>query len=154
MSNSLRHHGLQCTRPPCRIWTGFLNWDILKASPPSCSYYSSVGFPLWTPHLVSQGCPTLCNSVDCTPQSSSVHGDSPGKDTGVGCAVGCHAFLQGIFPIQDQTRVYWIAGGFFPSWATREGLSKTQIKFIEIVQKIRWVYESFLLQSIGGLQQR
>ena len=31
----------------------------------------------------------------CLP-GSSVHGDSPGKNT----AVGCHALLQGIFPIQ------------------------------------------------------
>ena len=29
---------------------------------------------------------------------SSVHGDSPGKNTGV----GCHALLQGIFPIQGS----------------------------------------------------
>ena len=38
----------------------------------------------------------LCNLMDCSPPGSSVHGDSPGKNTGV----GCHAFLQGIFPIQ------------------------------------------------------
>ena len=30
------------------------------------------------------------------PEGSSVHGDSPGKNT----AVGCHALLQGIFPTQ------------------------------------------------------
>ena len=30
-------------------------------------------------------CPTLCDSVDCSPWGSSVHGDSPGKNTGVGC---------------------------------------------------------------------
>ena len=30
------------------------------------------------------------------PLGSSVHGDSPGKNTGV----GCHVLLQGIFPIQ------------------------------------------------------
>ena len=29
---------------------------------------------------------------------SSVHGDSPGKNTGV----GCHALLQGIFPAQGS----------------------------------------------------
>ena len=29
---------------------------------------------------------------------SSVHGDSPGKNTGV----GCHALLQGIFPTQGS----------------------------------------------------
>ena len=36
----------------------------------------------------------LCDPMDCSPPGSSVHGDSPGKNTGV----GCHAFLQGIFP--------------------------------------------------------
>ena len=38
----------------------------------------------------------LCNHVDCSPPGSSVHGDSPGKNTGV----GCHALFQGIFPTQ------------------------------------------------------
>ena len=46
--------------------------------------------------LVTQSCPTLCNPMDCSPPGSSVHGDSPGKNTGV----GCHALLQGIFPTQ------------------------------------------------------
>ena len=50
--------------------------------------------------LVTQPCPTLCNPVDCSPPGSSVHGDSPGKNTGV----GCHALLQGIFPNQGSTR--------------------------------------------------
>ena len=36
--------------------------------------------------------------VDCSPPGSSVHGDSPGKNTGV----GCHALLQGIFPTQGS----------------------------------------------------
>ena len=35
--------------------------------------------------LVTHSCPTLCNSMDCSPPDSSVRGDSPGKDTGVGC---------------------------------------------------------------------
>ena len=34
----------------------------------------------------------------CSPPGSSVHGDSPGKNTGV----GCHALLQGIFPTQGS----------------------------------------------------
>ena len=41
--------------------------------------------------LVAQSCPTLCDPVDCSPPGSSGHGDSPGKNTGV----GCHALLQG-----------------------------------------------------------
>ena len=44
--------------------------------------------------LVAQSCPTLCDLMDCSPPGSLVHGDSPGKNTGV----GCHALLQGIFP--------------------------------------------------------
>ena len=45
-------------------------------------------------YLVAQSCLTLCDPMDCSPSDSSVHGDSPGKNTGV----GCHALLQGIFP--------------------------------------------------------
>ena len=43
-----------------------------------------------------QSCPTLCNPKDCSPPGSSVLGDSPGKNT----EVGCHALLQEIFPTQ------------------------------------------------------
>ena len=40
--------------------------------------------------LVTQSCSTLCNPMDCNPPGSSIHWDSPGKNTGV----GCHASLQ------------------------------------------------------------
>ena len=63
-----------------------------------------------------QSCLTLCNPVNCSPPGSSVHGNSPGKDTGA----GCHAFLQGIFPNQDRAWVSWIIGKFFTFWVTRE----------------------------------
>ena len=43
----------------------------------------------------------LCDLMHCSPRGSSVHGDSPGKNTGV----GCHALLQGIFPTRDRTQV-------------------------------------------------
>ena len=46
--------------------------------------------------LVTQLCPALCNSMDCSPSGSSVHGDSLGKNTGA----GCHALLQRISPTQ------------------------------------------------------
>ena len=48
--------------------------------------------------LVTQSCPTLWNPVDCNPPGFSVRGNSPGKNTGV----GCHALLQGIFPTQGS----------------------------------------------------
>ena len=36
--------------------------------------------------------------MDCSLPGSSVHGDSPGKNSGV----GCHDLLQGIFPTQGS----------------------------------------------------
>ena len=44
-----------------------------------------------------------------SPPGSSAHGDSPGKNTGL----GCHALLQGIFQPRDRTHVSRTAGGFF-----------------------------------------
>ena len=48
--------------------------------------------------VFSHSCLTLCNPLDCSPPLSSVHGDSPGKNTGV----GFHTLLQGIFPRQGS----------------------------------------------------
>ena len=47
--------------------------------------------------LVTQSCPALCDSMDCSPPGSSVRGNSPSKKIGM----GCHALLQGIFPTQS-----------------------------------------------------
>ena len=47
-------------------------------------------------HLVMSD--SFCNPMDCSPPGSSVHADSPGKNTGV----GCHALLQRIFPTQGS----------------------------------------------------
>ena len=49
--------------------------------------------------------------LDCSLSGSSAHGNSPGKNTGV----GCHAFLQGIFLIQGLNLchlilLHWQAG--------------------------------------------
>ena len=48
--------------------------------------------------LVPQSRPTLCHPKDCSPPGSSVHGDSPSKNNGV----GCHALIQGTFPTQGS----------------------------------------------------
>ena len=56
-------------------------------------------FPHYQPLgcLVAQSCLTLCNPMECSLPGSSVHGDSPSQNTGV----GCHALLQAIFPSQE-----------------------------------------------------
>ena len=48
--------------------------------------------------FVTQLCQILCDLMDCSLPGSSVLGDSPGKNTGV----GFHALLQGIFPTQGS----------------------------------------------------
>ena len=54
--------------------------------------------------------------MDNSLPGSSVHGDSPGKNT----RVGCHSLLQGTFPTQGWNQVSCIAGRFFTIWATGE----------------------------------
>ena len=56
-------------------------------------------------------CLTIRNAMDCSRPGSSVHGDSPVKNTGV----GCHALLQGIFPTHGSNPrllglLHWQAG--------------------------------------------
>ena len=58
---------------------------------------------------VAQSCPILCNPMDCSPPGSSVHGDSPGKNTGV----GCHALL----PTQEDLPNPGIKLGFSALYA-------------------------------------
>ena len=43
--------------------------------------------------VVSNSSRTVAHPMGCSPRGSSVRGDSPGKNTGV----GCHTLLQGIF---------------------------------------------------------
>ena len=55
---------------------------------------------------------TLCDSMDCSPSGSSVHGDSPGKNIGV----DFHALsmTQGSnLGLQHCRRFPALAGGFF-----------------------------------------
>ena len=52
--------------------------------------------------------------MDWNPPGSYVYGDSPGKNT----RVGCHALLQGIFPTQGRSSA--LTGRFLTNRATRE----------------------------------
>ena len=61
--------------------------------------------------MLSPSCPTVCDPMDCSPPGSSVHGDSLGKNSGV----GCHFLLQGIFSTQglnslSLSLLHWQAG--------------------------------------------
>ena len=56
--------------------------------------------------------------MDCSPPGSSIHGDSPGKNT----EVGGYAMpsSKGSSQPTDQIQVSHIAGRFFTIWTTRE----------------------------------
>ena len=56
--------------------------------------------------LVAQSCLALCDPMDGSPPGSSVHGDSPGKNS----RVASHTLLlQGFFPTQqlDRGLLHW-----------------------------------------------
>ena len=58
----------------------------------------------------------LCDPLDCSLPGSSVHGDSPGKNIGV----GCRALFQGIFLTRESNLcllrlLCWLAGSLLPA---------------------------------------
>ena len=114
---------LQCGRPGFYLWVEKIPWR--KERPPTLVFWPGEVHGLWSPWgrkeldmtewfllsvftlgfsicvcvcLVTQSCPTLCDPMNCSLPGSSVHRDSLGKNTGV----GCHALLQGIFPTQGS----------------------------------------------------
>ena len=76
------------------MYTSFL-WTRARIKPIRLKLIPGYFFVLC---LVAQSYPTLFDPMDCSPPGSSVHEDSPGKNT----RVGCHALLQGIFPTQGS----------------------------------------------------
>ena len=84
---------------------------------------------------------------------ATVHGASPGKNTGV----GCHALLQGIFPIQGLNPDLPHSSGFFTIWATREAL-ESRVHFIHKTEMQRPGRPSLVTaclhaQSLWAVQQ-
>ena len=84
------HHCLKSSQYRKPHWT-FVEWRGLVMS--STLYDSTINGC-----LVAQSCLTLCDPINHSTPGSSVHGDSPGKNMGV----GCHALLQGIFLTQGS----------------------------------------------------
>ena len=91
---------------------------------------------LW---LVAQLCPALCNPEDCSPPGCSVHGNSPGKNT----RVGCHSLLQGIFPTQRsnpsllQCRQILDQGAAGKTLSERSQMQKTTRNRIPIIWNVQ-----------------
>ena len=64
--------------------------EFLHISSENTKWYSHHGKSVHTCTITRfSTVPTLSDTMACSPPGSSVHGDSPGKNTGV----GCHALL-------------------------------------------------------------
>ena len=90
--------------------------------------------------LVDQSCPTLCNSMGCSPPGSSVHAVLQARIL----EWVVIPFSRGSSWPRDQTWISWIAGRFFTIWATLEALycliyTIMVIILDRIVLAIKWV---------------
>ena len=63
----------------------FLPNDTSDISPSVSPDREPMAFPCAVLCLAGQSCLTLCDPMDCNLPGSSIHGDSPGKNTGVRC---------------------------------------------------------------------
>ena len=81
--------------------------------------------------------------MDCSPPGFSVHGGSPGKNTGM----GCHAFPQGLFPTQGLNPcvlcLLHLAGRFFTTSATWEA-PNLQVRVKMCLIPLMWVIVEML----------
>ena len=84
--------------------------------------------------LVTQSCPTLCNPMDCSPTSSSVHGILQTRILEWLVIL----FSRGSSQLRDQILVFCIAGRFFTIWVTGKSLCwyKSQHKCIHITADV------------------
>ena len=76
---------------------GGRNWEIETDIEIHTHTYTHTHTHTYTLCSFTHSGPTLCDPMDCSPPGSSVHGDSPDKNT----EVDSQALLQGIFPTQE-----------------------------------------------------
>jgi len=99
--------------------------------------------------LAAQSCPTLCDPMGYSPPDSSLHGDSPGKNTGV----GCHALLHGIFPTQGLNPhllcvLHWLAGSLLLAPPGKPELCLYSLSFSILFHnnsKVSRIWSSYLI---------
>ena len=137
----LPFHSCPFSSPICILWTYIYSLYAL---------YSFYRFILYVcMHAKSlQSCPILCDPMDCSPPGSSLHGDSPGKDT----ELGCHALLQGLFLTQGSNSHpfclrHWQAGSLPPAPPGKAILYTRLVKS----RAILLVFVGFALSCFPGL---
>ena len=71
-------------------------------------------------------CPTLCNTMDCSPPGSSLH-----EILQVRILECCRALLQGIFPTQESNPGLRISRQILYCWMAGEALKKASVSIIK-----------------------
>ena len=106
-----------------RVQRAHLMWGRRRQDPKHIYFLSlSLLLCFWScicmPAKSLQSCPILCNPMDCNLPGSSVLGNSPCKNTGV----GCHFLLQGNLPDSGIETTSFMSpelpGGFFTTSTT------------------------------------
>ena len=101
---------------------------------------------------VAQSCPTLCDPMDCSPPGSSVHGDSPGKNTGVG-SITCTCQVALVVKNLPANAGDVKDMGSIPEWGRSPGGRNgnlLQCSCLENLVRIPWTEEPGELQSTGS----
>ena len=109
-------------------------------------------------YLVDQSCLTLCDPMDYGLPGSSVHGDSPGKNT----RVDCHALLQGIFLTQGlnlgllhcKQILYHLSHQGSPKQAVVRHKTKDMVWKDKIKQQQKWLEKRSPVENAAIIQER
>ena len=100
-----------------------------------------------------QSCPAICDPMDHSLPGFSVHGDSPGKNTGV----SCHALFQGACPTQGSNPclTFPVLAGRFTTTSIWKACGKVCKPLIQAVtyEKPRRVCGWVMLVLIGSLTE-
>ena len=125
---------------PFKLWTPFQtfsavipsDWRVIQ--PPSPSVWQNPTYPWkWKVKvLVARSCPTLCNPVDCSLPTSSVHGILQAKILEWVPIL----FSRGSSQPRDRTWVCYMAGIFFTIWDTKEAHTPLKAHF-EVLSLIK-----------------
>ena len=83
----------------------------------------------------AQSCPTLCDSVDCSPQGSSVHGIFPRQEywSGLPLPPPGDPLHSGIEPVSLASPA--LAGGFFTTAPSERAMRTTCVTFCQVLRE-------------------
>ena len=105
-------------------------------------YYFGTGWIVYESH---SSCPTLCNSMDCSPPGNSIHGIFQTRILEWVAISICRGSSQP----RDQTQVSPIAGRLFTIWATKEA----RLDYLYLRSSYKWNHKATVIKITTVLAQ-